>query len=382
MVSRLPHVQLLGVEKRFGETVVVRGIDLAIESGEFFTLLGPSGSGKTTTLRMLAGLEAVSSGEILIGGRPVTTVPPEKRDIGLVFQQYALFPHLTVFDNVAFPLRMRRVDREEIGRRVIATLAMTEMERFATKYPRQLSGGQQQRVALARASVSEPKILLMDEPLGALDRRLRDHMRIELKILQKRTGATVLYVTHDQEEALSMSDRIGVMRDGRLEQVGPPSELYERPANAFVATFLGDAVAFPAQRLGRDSDRLILNVDSLRSKVRLVAEKDLCHGDSGVLVIRPERLMVSVDEPPAIQENRVFGKMIAAAYLGDHVEVIVANEAGARMVAHCSSLSGALTVGKNCWVSWQLADACFVDGATSDAGASPIGNAQKVEVAV
>jgi ABC-type Fe3+/spermidine/putrescine transport system ATPase subunit len=206
-------------------------------------------------------------------------------------------------------------------------------------------------------------------------------MRVELKILQKRTRATVLYVTHDQEEALSMSDRIGIMRDGRLEQVGPPSELYERPANAFVATFLGDAVAFAAERLGRERDRVLVRVDALRSTVRLLTEKDLSHADSGVLVIRPEKLKVSVDEP-SIQDNRVFGTMIAAAYLGDHVEVIVANAAGARMVAHCPSLNGALTVGKGCWVSWQPGDACFVDGSTSDAGASPMGSAQKVEVAV
>src|SRR5262245_46958520 len=219
--------------KTFGGHRVVDDLSFRIESGMFLTLLGPSGSGKTTTLRMIGGFEEPTAGEILVAGQPITRRPAHKRNIGVVFQQYALFPHLTVFGNVAYPLEMRRRSRREIRSRVEAALGLVRLHGFESRYPRQLSGGQQQRVALARAIVFEPPVLLMDEPLGALDKRLREAMQLELKRLQSRLGVTVIYVTHDQEEALTLSDRIAVMNRGRIEQLGDPAELYERPRTAF-----------------------------------------------------------------------------------------------------------------------------------------------------
>jgi putative spermidine/putrescine transport system ATP-binding protein len=357
-----PRVEVQRLKKFFGTTPAVQGVDLAIATGEFFTLLGPSGSGKTTTLRLIAGLESPSTGEILIDGHAVTRKPPEKRDIGMVFQHYALFPHLTVFDNVAFPLRMRHMGRAEIKRSVLEALTMTEMREHAGRFPAQLSGGQQQRVALARASAFRPRILLMDEPLNALDRRLRDLMRIELKLLQERSGATVLYVTHDQQEALSMSDRVGLMREGRLEQIGTPADLYQRPVSAFAAKFLGDASILDAQRAGQDGEgRLILNVPSVGRKVVVRVENDLCDGDSGVLVVRPENLTISGAEPSSGQKNRLLGTFVAVSYLGDHLDLIAENDGGGeRMMGRCQRLPEDLTIGGKCWVSWDISDGCFV----------------------
>ena len=234
------QVSISNVRRDYGAVVAVDDVSLDIGAGEFVSLLGPSGSGKTTLLMMLAGFEQPQTGSITIGGRDVTRVPPNKRDIAMVFQKYALFPHMTVAENIAFPLMMRNVDKAERDRKVVKALEMVKLAGYGTRKPAELSGGQQQRVALARAIVFDPPVILMDEPLGALDKKLRQHMQIELKQLQRRLGATVIYVTHDQEEALTMSDRVAVLNHGRLMQYGPPRELYDLPADAFVADFLGE----------------------------------------------------------------------------------------------------------------------------------------------
>jgi putative spermidine/putrescine transport system ATP-binding protein len=234
-----PDVRLAGLRKEFDSTVAVDGVDLEIEHGEFFTLLGPSGSGKTTTLRLIAGFELPDAGTVELGGRDVTRDPPYERDVNTVFQDYALFPHMTVIENVEYGLRVKKVRGSERRRRAERALATVQLETFGDRKPSQLSGGQRQRVALARAIVNEPTVLLLDEPLGALDLKLRQGMQIELKRIQQDVRITFLYVTHDQEEALTMSDRLAVFNDGRIEQVGPPAEVYEHPANDFIAGFVG-----------------------------------------------------------------------------------------------------------------------------------------------
>src|SRR5271163_4310221 len=234
-------LELRGLTKRYGSESVVNAIAVSIAPGEFFSLLGPSGSGKTTTLMMVAGFVHPDGGAILLDGTDIASVPPQKRGFGMVFQNYAIFPHLNVFENIAFPLRARRWAKDAIGERVTWALELVRLGRFADRDARQLSGGQQQRVALARAIVFHPCVVLMDEPLGALDKNLRFEMQVEIKEIQQRLGMTVLYVTHDQEEAMSMSDRIAIMNHGRIYQIGPPGEVYEHPANPFVGRFLGEA---------------------------------------------------------------------------------------------------------------------------------------------
>src|SRR5499433_3593764 len=235
------YVQFSDVQKSYdGETLVVKDLNLSIRAGEFLTLLGPSGSGKTTTLMMLAGFEVPTNGRIDLDGRPIDNVPPHKRNIGMVFQNYALFPHMTVAENLAFPLEVRRISKAEIEAKIKRALDMVKLSGFARRRPGQLSGGQQQRVALARALVFEPKLVLMDEPLGALDKQLREHMQLELKHIHRNLGVTVVYVTHDQSEALTMSDRIAVFNDGEIQQLATPDDLYEKPQNSFVAQFIGE----------------------------------------------------------------------------------------------------------------------------------------------
>jgi putative spermidine/putrescine transport system ATP-binding protein len=238
-VSDAPDIRIRGLVKRFGDVIAVDAIDLDIERGEFFTMLGPSGSGKTTTLRMIAGFEIPDAGTIELGGEDVSRQPPYDRDVNTVFQDYALFPHMSVFQNVEYGLRVRKVDRGERRRRVAEALEMVRLPELGGRKPAQLSGGQRQRVALARAIVNRPRVLLLDEPLGALDLKLREEMQIELKRIQQDVGITFVYVTHDQEEALTMSDRVAVFNRGRIEQLGPPAEVYEHPASEFIAGFVG-----------------------------------------------------------------------------------------------------------------------------------------------
>jgi putative spermidine/putrescine transport system ATP-binding protein len=288
----------------------VAGVSLDIRPGEFLTLLGPSGSGKTTTLMMIAGFETPDAGEITLDDRPVTALPPHRRNIGVVFQNYALFPHLSVFENIAYPLRVRRVRVAEIRERVRAALAMVRLEGFEARAPHQLSGGQQQRVALARALVFEPAALLMDEPLGALDKRLREHMQLEIKSLHSTLGLTMVYVTHDQTEALVMSDRVAVMHHGRLEQVGAPPDVYERPVNRFVAEFIGESNLLAATvGAGRSAALLEDGTRIAASGLGRFAE-----GEHVWLVVRPEKIVMRRTVAGA---NPLPGKIDEVNFFGD-----------------------------------------------------------------
>ncbi len=251
-------VRLVGVSKHYGEVTAVESLDLEVKRGEFFTFLGPSGSGKTTTLRMIAGFEEPDTGRVELGGKDVTGLPPYDRSVNTVFQDYALFPHMSVGENVAYGLRVKGVDKAERRKRASEALATVQLGGYETRKPNQLSGGQQQRVALARAIINEPRVLLLDEPLGALDLKLREQMQIELKAIQGQVGITFIYVTHDQEEALTMSDRIAVFNEGRVEQIGPPTEIYERPDNAFVAGFVG-----VSNLLERDGERFTVRPEKI-----------------------------------------------------------------------------------------------------------------------
>ena len=317
-------VRLEGIEKRYGDgPPAVVGLDLEIGRGEFFSLLGPSGCGKTTTLMLLAGFEQPTAGRILVGGEDVTDLPPHRRGMGVVFQSYALFPHRTVFENVAFGLRMRRVPGNRLHERVRAALRMVELDQLADRYPHQLSGGQQQRVALARAVVVEPRMLLMDEPLGALDKRLRRSMQFELKALHRRLGVTLVYVTHDQEEALSMSDRIAVMRDGRIEQAGTPEALYARPRTAFTADFLGDANLFAGTvAQGPDGPVLVTGKGE-----RVPAPRGTTTGDRLVIAVRPENIRLVA--PP----TGLSARIVQCNFLGAAVLLQLATASGATVIA-------------------------------------------------
>jgi putative spermidine/putrescine transport system ATP-binding protein len=321
-----PLVKLIGVEKSYdGHTLAVRGLTLDVAQGEFLTLLGPSGSGKTTTLNMLAGFERPTRGEILLGGRSVDRLPPYERNIGMVFQNYALFPHMTVAQNVAFPLSVRRISRAEIAARVRRALAMVRLETFAERRPAQLSGGQQQRIALARALVFEPSLVLMDEPLGALDKKLREQMQIEIKLLHERLGLTVVYVTHDQSEALTMSDRIAVFHDGQVMQQGTPDALYSEPQDAFVAGFIGENNMLPGtvEAIAGGHVRVVLE-----GGLRLLAigVGEIRVGARVVAAVRPEAIHLAGNGSDA--ENRCRAVVTSRIYLGDHQRLLAEIDSG------------------------------------------------------
>ena len=282
-------MHLRDLRKSFGSVAAVDHVSLTIERGEFVTLLGPSGSGKTTTLMMIAGFEYPTSGDILIGGESVVSMPPSKRNIGMVFQNYSLFPHMTVFENIAFPLRMRKVQESEIRKKVMKALELVQLHDYPSRYPRQLSGGQQQRIALARALVFDPPILLMDEPLGALDKNLREYMQLEIKSIQRQLKITTIYVTHDQQEALTMSDRIAVMNHGRIEQVGSPEEVYEKPCNRFVAGFVGESNFLKGRIIERVEKTWLIGTDS-HLHIRTPYTDSLKPGMDVYLALRPERV--------------------------------------------------------------------------------------------
>jgi spermidine/putrescine transport system ATP-binding protein len=312
------EVTLVDLVKRFGEVAAVAGINLDMPSGEFFSMLGPSGCGKTTTLRMIAGFEQPTEGRILLDGEDMAYTPPHKRNVNTVFQNYALFPHLNVFDNVAFGLRRQKVGKHDLRQRVGEALELVQLTGFEKRKPGQMSGGQQQRVALARALVLKPAVLLLDEPLGALDAKLRKALQIELKALQQQVGITFVYVTHDQEEALTMSDRIAVMADGRVEQVGPPRVLYEEPDTVFVADFLGVSNLMDAEAVGgANICRLMVGdfeLDALRGKTD-------ARGPSKV-TIRPERVQLEERGDNGGGPNRIPGMVERLVYLGSSVQVI------------------------------------------------------------
>jgi spermidine/putrescine transport system ATP-binding protein len=329
------EVGLYGVTKRFGATVAVDNVTIEVAPGEFFSLLGPSGCGKTTSLRMIAGFEEPEEGRVVLTGQDIVGVPPFKRNVNTVFQSYALFPHLTVADNVAFGLRRKKIPKRDIKDRVKRYLDLVQLPGYDERRPSQLSGGQQQRVALARALVNEPAVLLLDEPLGALDLKLRKQMQLELMRIQREVGVTFIYVTHDQEEALVMSDRIAVMSQGKVEQIGFPEDIYERPATRFVAGFIGTSNIVEAEVIGRVGE--FLEVASAPGDRLLVPTPDgrsVSVGDKLAFTVRPEKLrVVTADDPVAEQLCTVAGTVVDVVYQGVSTQLVVRTDAGITLVA-------------------------------------------------
>jgi putative spermidine/putrescine transport system ATP-binding protein len=310
-------VQFAAVQKSYdGETLVVKDLNLDVERGEFLTMLGPSGSGKTTVLMMLAGFEPATHGEIYLDRTPINNVPPHKRGIGMVFQNYALFPHMTVYENLAFPLQVRRIGKAEIEQRVTRALDMVQLGGFTRRRPGQLSGGQQQRVAVARALVFDPKLVLMDEPLGALDKQLREQMQYEIKHIHETLGVTMVYVTHDQSEALTMSNRIAVFDDGVIQQLAAPDDLYERPENAFVAQFIGENNTLNGTVRELNGSACRIELDN-GGEVQALKVNVSAAGERSTLSLRPER--VEVNPPEGKYPNVFEGKVEELIYLGDHI---------------------------------------------------------------
>jgi spermidine/putrescine transport system ATP-binding protein len=326
-----PSVRLQGVTKAFGDLVAVDDLDLDIGDGEFFTLLGPSGCGKTTTLRMVAGFEEPTSGSVLIGGQDVVDLPAHKRPTNTVFQSYALFPHLSVGENVAFGLRRKKVPKDEIERRVATELERVGLGREVNRRPAQLSGGQQQRVALARALVNLPKVLLLDEPLGALDLKLRKGLQIQLKQIQRDVGITFVYVTHDQEEALTMSDRIAVMQSGRIEQMGDPEDVYERPSTTFVAGFIGVSNLMPGTATSVNGDRVRVKLDT-GPELEAQGADGVTTGERIHAVVRPEKLQIQGANGSGPADGpSVEGIVEASVYLGTATQIVVGLDEEVRM---------------------------------------------------
>jgi spermidine/putrescine transport system ATP-binding protein len=358
-----PVIRLDGVSKRFGDYVAVESADFDIAEGEFFSMLGPSGCGKTTTLRMIAGFEQPTSGRILLQGQDVSRTPPHKRDVNTVFQNYALFPHMNVFDNVAFGLRNKKTPNDVVKTRVMELLEVVRLPDMAQRRPNQLSGGQQQRIALARALVNLPKALLLDEPLGALDLKLRETMQLELKRIQREVGITFIFVTHDQEEALTMSDRIAVMTQGRVDQIGSPTEIYHRPATAFVAGFIGTANLLPVTVRSQDGDSV--TVDS-RTGNQFRIPAGGAHYDPGAeatVMIRPERLVpagapLHGGEPAGSIECTVTSMV----FQGPVVRCQVATSTGADLVAHLGPEDdpASIKVGSSLTMTWAYDGAYLV----------------------
>src|SRR6266536_876359 len=355
----LPAIELTGVVKEFhsgGEVITaVRGLDLAIRQGEFFSMLGPSGCGKTTTMRIIAGFEEPTLGSVSLQGRDVTCDPPNKRDVNMVFQSYALFPHMSVFENVAFGLRRKRVLKDEISQRVGEMLEIVDLTGREERRPRELSGGQQQRVALARALVNGPKALLLDEPLGALDLKLRQAMQVELKRIQREVGITFVYVTHDQGEALTMSDRIAVMNDGLIEHLGTPREIYEHPATRFVAGFIGTSNLIAGAVARLDGDRAIIEISPEERIIVPVADRAVGPGSQLELTVRPEKIDLTTERPPG-EGCAVRGTVAEVVYLGTSTNFSVSTTAGSDIVVFQQNSATAADVaarGDSVWLSWQ-----------------------------
>jgi len=350
------------VQKSYdGETLVVKDLNLSIGKGEFLTMLGPSGSGKTTCLMMLAGFETATHGKILLGGTNINDLPPHKRGIGMVFQNYALFPHMTVAENLAFPLEVRGMGKDEREAKVKRALDMVQMGAFANRRPAQMSGGQQQRIALARALVFDPELVLMDEPLGALDKQLREHMQFEIKALHERLGITVVYVTHDQGEALTMSDRVAVFNDGRIQQLAPPDELYERPNNSFVAQFIGENNKLPGTVETLEGDNCTVKlqtgeiIDATPVNIRHVGQQTL-------VSIRPERVEFKPEMMPP-GAHMIDAEVLEVIYMGDifRTRMRVAGTEDFVMKSRNTIGQTRLSAGEKLKIGWHPADARALD---------------------
>jgi putative spermidine/putrescine transport system ATP-binding protein len=360
MLSKGSALELVDLTKQFGDApATLKGINLKVEPGEFITFLGPSGSGKTTTLNLIAGFTDVTSGKILVDGVDVSSTPAHKRDMGVVFQQYALFPNMTAAENVAFPLQMRKMNKTEIAERVSHALSLVHLEKLGDRKPKQLSGGQQQRVAVARALVFDPRLLLMDEPLGALDKRLREQVQIELSRIHHDLGLSFIFVTHDQDEALSLSDRIVVFNEGSIAQVGTGDELYNNPHSLFVASFLGDSTIIAG----------ILDGDVVRhdgQAVRAMRKPDMRDGDHVAVIVRPERMRIVAD--PALVtagENVLDGVVTDVSYLGNARRVVLRLASGDTALVRETVDSGSRP-GDSVQVAWRPEDSATVPATTDD----------------
>ena len=353
-------VRFENVDKSYdGKQLVVKGLDLDIAEGEFVTMLGPSGSGKTTCLMMLAGFETPTNGQIYLDNKVISDIPPHKRGIGMVFQNYALFPHMTVYENLAFPLRVRKIPKDEADKKVDKALSMVSLQGFEARMPMQLSGGQQQRVAVARSLVFDPQLVLMDEPLGALDKNLRESMQYEIKHIHESIGVTVVYVTHDQGEALTMSNRIAVFNDGKVQQLSSPDKLYEEPVNSFVAEFIGENNRFSGK---------VTDISKGKCKVKLDEGSEILanpiavksNGENTIVSLRPERALINTKEK---MENNFKGKIEEVIYHGDHTRVrlnLLGNKDFILKVPN-SSANMDIKLGNQINVSWNSFDARALD---------------------
>ena len=353
-------VRFENVDKSYdGKQLVVKGLNLDIEEGEFVTMLGPSGSGKTTCLMMLAGFETPTNGQIYLDNKVISDIPPHKRGIGMVFQNYALFPHMTVYENLAFPLRVRKIPKDEADKKVDKALSMVSLQGFEARMPMQLSGGQQQRVAVARSLVFDPKLVLMDEPLGALDKNLRESMQYEIKHIHESIGVTVVYVTHDQSEALTMSNRIAVFNDGKVQQLSSPDKLYEEPVNSFVAEFIGENNTFQGEVTDISKDRCKIKLDSgkeiLANPIRVKSK-----GEKSIVSLRPERAIIDPEEK---MDNKFQGKIEEVIYHGDHTRVrlnLLGNKEFILKVPNSSARMD-IKLGNEIKIGWNSFDARALD---------------------
>ena len=360
MSKKADFVKFDKVDKSYdGKVLVVKDLNLDIEEGEFVTMLGPSGSGKTTCLMMLAGFETPTNGEIFLDNNPISNIPPHKRGIGMVFQNYALFPHMTVFENLAFPLKVRKFSKEDIDKKVDKALSMVSLTGFENRMPGQLSGGQQQRVAVARALVFDPQVVLMDEPLGALDKNLRESMQYEIKHIHESIGVTVVYVTHDQGEALTMSNRIAVFNDGKVQQLSSPDKLYEEPVNSFVAEFIGENNTFNGEVTDISNGKCKVKLDSgteiLSNPIRVKSK-----GEKTIVSLRPERAII---DPENKMDNKHKGKIEEVIYHGDHTRVrlnLLGNKEFILKVPNSSARMD-IKLGNEINIGWDSRDARALD---------------------
>ncbi len=376
--DRVPAIELVGIAKRFhtrgGDVAAVQRVDLVIGEGEFFSLLGPSGCGKTTTLRMIGGFEEPTEGQILLYGKDVVGVAPNHRDVNMVFQSYALFPHMSVFDNVAFGLRRKKVAKSEVTKRVGEMLDLVQLDGKSDRSPRELSGGQQQRVALARALVNRPRALLLDEPLAALDLKLRQAMQLELKRIQREVGITFVFVTHDQNEALTMSDRLVVMNGGRIEQLGAPDEVYERPTTRFVAGFIGTSNLLTDAVERMDGDTAV--IDRGHGQRVLVPHANAVGAAAGRplhVTVRPEKMRLCSEQPEAGQ-CALRGRLSEVVYLGSSTQYAVRTAAGEDMTVFVQNASDASNLagrGDDVWLSWRPEHSLAIADDTPDDQPAP-----------